>query len=385
MNKRPSVLLVANWDSGVGYAWWLMESYWAALAKHYSATHDIIMAYPSISTLPDVIAQAPLEAVPFDFRATALPGTLRQLRFLRSRRVRCVYFSDRRSIDWRYLLFRIAGVRAILTHDHSPGRRSRAAGAKVLLKRLGHRIPFCSVDALIAATEFVHRRHLEVSCAPPSRCFVAPNGLPERPPAAALDLVDTFGIPANRLVMVTTGRANRYKGIDFAIRVMAHIVTERRRQDIHYLFCGDGPDLQEFNALAHQLKVENHVTFAGRRDDIREILRACDFAIHPSHGEVGYSLSILEYMEAGLAVVVPDNDSVCEATEHDHSGLVYPDGDTQKAAESIIRLLADAGLRERLGRQAVADITERYSLRLAHRRLIEAAERTYPAEQPTQD
>lgn len=31
------ILLVANWESDVGYAWWLMENFWATIAQYYRA------------------------------------------------------------------------------------------------------------------------------------------------------------------------------------------------------------------------------------------------------------------------------------------------------------------------------------------------------------
>jgi hypothetical protein len=140
-HPRPSLLLVANWDSNVGYAWWLMESYWAVLARTYSASHRVLLAYPSISTLPETIRQAPIEPLVLEFGDRSFRAIGRQLAFIRANRVRTVYLSDRNSIDWLFPLFRIAGVRTIITHDHTPGEREQPTGVKRLLKRALHRVP----------------------------------------------------------------------------------------------------------------------------------------------------------------------------------------------------------------------------------------------------
>jgi glycosyltransferase involved in cell wall biosynthesis len=124
------------------------------------------------------------------------------------------------------------------------------------------------------------------------------------------------------------------------------------------------------------------VTFAGRRDDIREILGACSVAIHPSNGEVGYSLSILEYMEAGLPTLVPSNPSVCEATRHEYTGLVYKNGDLESALESLLRLLADEQLRLQLGSQGKADVRNRYDLGNAQKELLHAFSASDPQYPP---
>ena len=67
MATAGSVLLVANYDSDVGYAWWLMESFWAMLAEHFVGRFDTWLAYPSVSTVPALIASAPLTTVTVNF------------------------------------------------------------------------------------------------------------------------------------------------------------------------------------------------------------------------------------------------------------------------------------------------------------------------------
>ncbi len=120
-SEKPGLLLVANWDSDVGYAWWLMESYWAALAEDYQTQMTAILAYPSISKLPEVIEKAPVSPMVVDFSRFS-PGLLwTQLRFLRRHRIQVMYLSDRAPRHWIYLLYRLAGVRRILVHDHTPG------------------------------------------------------------------------------------------------------------------------------------------------------------------------------------------------------------------------------------------------------------------------
>ena len=84
-------------------------------------------------------------------------------------------------------------------------------------------------------------------------------------------------------------------------------------------------------------------------------------AIHPAEGEA-FSLSILEYMSAGLAVIVPDTPSVSQAIDHEHGGLGYPRGDSG-AAQAVARLQQHGPLRQRLGEAAARAVRERYSLR----------------------
>ncbi len=172
--------------------------------------------------------------------------------------------------------------------------------------------------------------------------------------------------------MVTTGRASHYKGVDFALEVLAILVNNGNRRDVHYLFCGDGPNIDEFRRLANRLNIQDYVTFTGYISHVYSHLLACDFAIHPSKGEVGYSLSILEYMQAGLPVIVPDNPSVCGASVSGINGFVYKEGCTLDAADKVIELLDDPILVERMGEQARQYVQETHRLEVTHQRLLNA-------------
>lgn len=374
MSTRQSLLLVANWDSGVGYAWWLMESFWVKLADQYCDDHLVLLAYPSITTLDSTIQSAPLKPIEQDFRGRNLSSLIGQCHFLRRNKVRLMYLSDWSTWSWRYLLFRLCGVRRIVIHDHTPGERTYPRGLKRRLKQVVNRIPWLTADGAIGATEYVRQRLKNVNCFPAGKCFAAPNGLPgpaENDDPGQVSVKQLFSIPWERSIMVMTGRANRYKNVGFVIECVAELVRAGQRE-LHFLFIGDGPDLEAFKVQAESLGVADHCTFPGRRSDVPIILPGCDFAIHPSRGEVGYSLSILEYMQAGLAVIVPNNPSVCAATEDGFTGFVYQRDDLSSAVGAIRRLLQDATLRERLGRSARNDVLERYQLDAAHRALLAA-------------
>jgi glycosyltransferase involved in cell wall biosynthesis len=190
-----------------------------------------------------------------------------------------------------------------------------------------------------------------------------------------VDVHAAFGIPRERVIIVTVGRAHRYKGIEFALTVIRELTKGCTPSAVHYLFCGDGPDLHLFRDLAHRYELGDRVTFAGKRDDVRSLLKGCSIALHPSKGEVGYSLSILEYMEAALPVIVPDNPSVCEAAVDGETGFIYREGDIADAVRTVRRLLSDPDLRNYLGAAGVERQRQEYKLQASHKKLIAIMER----------
>lgn len=373
-SNKPVLLCVANWDSNVGYAWWLMESFWIKMHAELSADYDVMIAYPSISTLPKPIQESKIRTVEFNF-GVKRPGDLSaHIRFIKLHKIQAVYFSDRPTVHWSYLFFRFAGIKTIVVHDHTPGVRTLPKGLRKLIKTLYARIPLLVTDAAIGATEYVKQRLIDINCLPARKCYAAPNGLPApvEPTPPPLDLHQQLGLASDTLLIVSTGRANLYKGVDFALEVFAQLIHGQQLKGLHFIYCGDGPDLDYLNTMKHTLAIDKQVSFLGRVNNIDQILRACHIAFHPSRGEVGYSLAILEYMRAGLPVLVSDNPSVCEATHHERDGLIYKEASVADACEKLTQLLTNPTLRQSLGAEGKRAVGAEYSLAATHSALIGA-------------
>lgn len=371
-DKRPGFLLVANWPSDVGFAWWLMESYWAKLAHHYADRFRFVLTFPEVREIPQVIQDAPIEIIEMNFGRQSVDNDLSLLgRF----NIEAIYFSDRAVINTRYARYRFAGVQSIITHDHTPGQRTPPIGLKRLAKWVLARTPGIVSDTAIGATEFVRQRIRDTILLPEAKCFAVPNGLRAKTEQAVEDPAKRFGLDRAAVHMVMTARANPYKGLRFIVETLANYRSQPDAVDLQFTLLGDGPMLSELKQLASDLGIADACHFPGYVNNVNELLPGFDFAIHPSKGEVGYSLAILEYMRAGLATIVPDNPSVCGATRHDKTGLYFREGDRDSFRGALARLAEDPTLRERMGREAETDEAN-LSLNNAHRLLIEAVDAT---------
>jgi glycosyltransferase involved in cell wall biosynthesis len=366
---KPALLMNAKWDSDVGYSWWLMESYWALLAEIFSADVRAILAYPSISKLPEVIESSSLEVFEVDFAHFGFRYIWRQVRFIKANRVRYLYLTDSPIRHWGYLFFHLAGVERIAVHDHTPGLRTAPKGPKRLLKAWLARLPFINADVLIGATDFVHRRLTDVVCAPPRKCHTVPNGIAPGTPEWG-DVYMRFQIDPSKSIIVSVARANEYKGVRFSLNVLAELKQRHPSLQWHYLFMGDGPDREAFIHLAKKLGLTDLVSFPGRVEGAARYLKGCAIAFHPAKGEVGYSLAILEYMQAGLPTLVPNNPSVCEATKDGVTGRIYPKNEVFDATEKIAEYLNNPNLRAEHGKAAQLAIKQHYSLVHSHSTLV---------------
>ena len=385
-DQPQGILCVANWKSDVGYAWWLMESYWAKICEHFSPRYRVHLAYPEINTVPQVIEASAITCHLHAFAGNSWADIKRNIVFIKQHNIKVLYLSDYGVSSMAFAMYRLAGVRYIISHDHTPGLRTVASGAKKWLKTIKANFPLMSVDAGFGATEFVARRLHETSCLKQSKCFAIKNGIKvadsaETAEKKAKESAHTavanpvIGQFSGRRVIVTAARANRYKGIDFALKVIAELVVNRGYTDIVYLLCGDGPDLQEFQQQSISLGIEANCIFAGRVEGVTQVFKHCYLGFQPSQGEVGYSLSILEYMYEYLPVIVPGNRSVCEATEQGVTGAIYTDREVDSAADAIALYLDDPALQQQHGMQAHKKVVSEYTLAATHQSLIKAMEK----------
>lgn len=359
--SKTAILCVANWDSDVGYAWWLMESFWIHIAKYYDKKHEVLLAYPSVSKIPIDIGASTLKIFEEDFTFVSPLNLPFQIYFILKNKVKYIYFSDRPNKSWRYVFYRLAGVKIIIAHDHTPGKRSTPKFFKKKFKIIINRIPFYTTNASIGATEFVKQRLIDVNCIPEYRCYTAPNGIPMQVQKNKLNLTTLFNFSKDRKVIVSVGRVSFYKGVDFALESIKILIQELKCKNVHFLYLGDGPDFESVKKMTLSLGISDYVTFAGRVDYIDKILCSCSVAFHPSKGEVGYSLSILECMRAGLPLVLSNNPSVCEAIDDGIDGLVYCQDDVYAAANALNKLLNDSELANEMGKAGANKVATKYS------------------------
>ena len=363
-----NILLVGNWPSDTGYAWWLMERFWIAIARHYKTSERrIFVSFPQVREVNPDFAAAGIEVVEFTFDLSH-PDRIKSL--IEQHKIGCVYLTDQKYLSPTYRAMRKAGVEIIIVHDHTPGERTTASGPRRWLKSFMGRIPGLGADAYIAVSPPVFERFLNAACLPRHKCFLATNGIDiekfhESP---AVDIRRELGLTMEAKLVVSVGRASQYKGIQRIIEA-ASIVREKSTQPVHFIHCGDGPDLGFFNDLIAKRRLQDRFLMLGKRSDVAGILKSCDIAAHASEGE-GLSLAILEFMEAELPVVLPDSPTVSQSVQDRVSGLLYRRGSVEDLAAKLLELLESPSLRKSMGSAAQRAVHEKYDLNGTIRDLI---------------
>jgi glycosyltransferase involved in cell wall biosynthesis len=253
--------------------------------------------------------------------------------------------------------------RAIIStkhNDEAPLRRHVIARVHGFLSRAD--------DAIICCSDHVARYVTTVGRAPTDRIRRVYYGIDlarpvdlgaEKRAAIRTDL----GIPDRAEVVLGVGRLDPQKGWPDLLDAMAVVVASRPRA--HLVIVGgaqQGNDafVASLRARAGSPDLSGHVTFAGVRTDVPELMASCDVFAMASRWE-GFGLVFAEAMAAARPVVATKVSAIPEVVVDGETGLLVEAGDTRGLAMSITRILTDRPLGGRLGVAGYRRVRERFA------------------------
>lgn len=189
---------------------------------------------------------------------------------------------------------------------------------------------------------------------------VTPNGV--HPLEGSPEPVrEELGTANGELLILAVGNLYPVKGHDTLVRALARVRGSRPELRWRAAVAGRGEEEARLKSLAADLDVGDRIRFLGFRDDIDDLLAACDVFALPSRSE-GLPLALLEAMHAGAAVVATDVGGVPEVVTAGREALLVPPDRDEALASALIRVLEDERLRRRLGRRARRKARERFSV-----------------------
>ncbi len=378
-NFIGNLLMVSNYPSDTAYAWWLMEHFWKTQAELFEQTgQKTFLAYPKITSLSETIKNSPIIPVELTIPWSSKEKKREAKEFIAANNIRCIYFTDQPFFCSQYAEMKRMGIERIVVHDHTPGDRKAVSGIKGFLKSLKHSLPRYTADSVLCVSELMRQRNLTNIRIPENKCIVVQNGIA---PVICNDkqysrIRNALGIRQDSILIVTTGRAHPYKRFDYIIECARSIQQTKPELDIVFMLVGDGPAMPELKNTVKRYGLEYNVRLLGLRNDVRDILCVSDIALHAALGE-GFSLSIIEYMSAGLPVLAPDIPSVSQAIKHGETGYIYPANNTDEVINYIFKLINDENLRKTISNTAKLKANTEFNLERCTAEFIKAVKSIY--------
>lgn len=182
-----------------------------------------------------------------------------------------------------------------------------------------------------------------------------------------------FGIPLDQfqptqktsatdtLTIGTVKKLHPVYGIDTLIRAFYELQEHVSDTRVLLRIVGDGPVRKELEQLVHELQLEQRVQFDGEvhPDEVPGILQEMDIFSTLSRVE-SFGVSVIEASAIGLPVVVSDTGGLPEVVRDGKTGFVVEQGNSQKAADALLKLVMDGELRKQMGQNGRAWVESKY-------------------------
>ncbi len=240
----------------------------------------------------------------------------------------------------------LSPVPVVISTIHSIAESSRDSG-DVRLRDWLYRITGLLSDATVCVSKAVAERHITARAVSHSRLRVIPNGVDGerfRPdPERRARMRRTLGL-GDEFAWLAAGRLIWKKDYPTMLQAMA------RQSGAVLLIAGAGPLEEELRTLAGSLGA--NVRFLGEREDIPELMNACDGLLLSSVVE-GLPVVLLEAAASGLPCVTTDAGGVSEAVLDGRTGYIVPRRDSLAFGLAMSRL-AGLAASERLHMAAAA-------------------------------
>jgi glycosyltransferase involved in cell wall biosynthesis len=172
-------------------------------------------------------------------------------------------------------------------------------------------------------------------------------------------------LPENAPLVLMTAQFVPWKRHEDFIDAAAIIV--QTRPETRFVLAGaptDRAHVRRFSVLMKQIAERNlaqSFIVPGFITDMPSLLANCDCLAHPAVGEP-FGRIVAEAMAAGKPIVAVNDSGPAELIRHNIDGLLVPPRSPDSLAASVLRILEDPGLGERLGSSAKQRVVAEFSM-----------------------
>ena len=161
-----------------------------------------------------------------------------------------------------------------------------------------------------------------------------------------------LGAKPHRPTIGYLGRLKRYKSVHHLIQAFAKV--REHLPDAELRIMGKGDAEKELRQIAHQLGVQDSVKFLGyvAEHEKARYLGQLHCMVNPSMKE-GWGIINIEANACGTPVISANSPGLRDSVSHNESGLLYEYGNIEELSATLLEVLENHALRERLSLGAI--------------------------------
>lgn len=338
MSKPASIIIMIHCEQFTGYAVGVLENIFlkAALSAGYT-NEDIYWSYPIVhKPAPNIIE--------CKFNNGRNYPSLAEF-ICRNNIKQAIAFDMAYPADILPAL-RKAGIKHIISY-WGASMSSLNSGLKLALKKLEWYLRPHKPDFFIFESGAMQKTATHGRGVPQINTAVVALGVDTNKytPAYQTDTYahTTLEIPPNRKIIFYSGHMEERKGVRIIMQAALKLASEDTLANIHFVICGNkNNEADTYITMLEDSPAKNHVTFAGYRNDIAELMRSSSVGVIASTGWDSFTMSSVEMMASGLPMIVSNLQGLGETIEHNVNGYHITPGDYANLAEHIVTLTSNS-------------------------------------------
>lgn len=171
----------------------------------------------------------------------------------------------------------------------------------------------------------------------------------------------------NAVELLFVGQLEKHKGAHTALQAVAKLANDRGIKSARLTIVGAGKDPEYATCLRDIVTdtgLNHQVRFLGKvpRHDMPNVYNEHDILVFPSVWEEPFSLTLLEAMACGLAVVATTTGGSKEVLIDGWNSLTFRAEDADELAAQLERVIENEGLRQYVSENAIETVKSRFDI-----------------------
>ena len=262
--------------------------------------------------------------------------------------------------------------KAVATQHFLQPDHAGKSGPKAAVFALAHRWVSSKLSCYVAISDAVRDAMVSRGEAPASRVFTIHNGMPpiDTQGFKSKEAIRTeLGVPEGAIFVLCAARLEKEKDISTLVQAVAKL--KNTGVPVYCASAGTGKLRDALTDEIKQAGIEGSMRLLGFRDDVLNLMHACDIFVLPSLAEP-FGLVLIEAMALGKPVICTNAGGPREIVDNGVTGILTAPSNASEMADAI-RSLADSP--EKLKQMGDAGFTRYRKLFTAKRMAEQMIER----------